>query len=123
MVDNAVYGIIIGVCLALPILVLATGNVITGLLATFSLCCCTVCVVGVIPLGGWTLGVRFVGECTVPQNYSLLLFLYFSFVRVIRLITIRKYASFKFVCTRSYCHLTIITLICIGLKLTMYCDK
>ncbi|KAL4238405.1 hypothetical protein ACF0H5_003114 [Mactra antiquata] len=54
---NAVYGIIIGVSLALPILIIATRNIITGFLATFSMCCSTVCVIGVIPLGGWKLGV------------------------------------------------------------------
>ncbi|XP_060601881.1 protein dispatched homolog 3-like [Ruditapes philippinarum] len=56
LVDNAIYGIVIGLCLACPILIIATGNVITGLLATFSLCCTTVCVIGVIVLGGWKLG-------------------------------------------------------------------
>lgn len=57
LAKNAVYGVIIGVCLALPILVIATGNIISGILATFSMCCSTVCVIGVIPLGGWKLGV------------------------------------------------------------------
>ncbi|XP_045172972.2 protein dispatched homolog 1-like [Mercenaria mercenaria] len=56
LVNNAIYGIVIGLCLACPILIIATGNLITGLLATFSLCCTTVCVVGVIVLGGWKLG-------------------------------------------------------------------
>ncbi|KAH3854522.1 hypothetical protein DPMN_097065, partial [Dreissena polymorpha] len=56
LADNAVWGIVIGVCLAFPILVLATGNLITGSLATFSMCCSTICVVGVVPLGGWKLG-------------------------------------------------------------------
>jgi hypothetical protein len=53
---NAVYGIIIGVSLALPILIIATKNIISGILATLSMCCSTVCVIGVIPLGGWKLG-------------------------------------------------------------------
>lgn len=57
LAKNAVYGIIIGVSLALPILIIATRNIITGFLATFSMCCSTVCVIGVIPLGGWKLGV------------------------------------------------------------------
>ena len=57
LIQNAIYGIVISVCLAFPILVIATGNIIVGALATFSLCCCTVCVIGVIPLGGWKLGV------------------------------------------------------------------
>ncbi|XP_045187392.2 uncharacterized protein LOC123545146 [Mercenaria mercenaria] len=57
LAKNAMYGIIIGVSLALPILIIATRNIITGCLATFSMCCSTVCVIGVIPLGGWKLGV------------------------------------------------------------------
>ncbi|WAR02491.1 DISP3-like protein [Mya arenaria] len=66
MIMNAMYGIIIGVCLAFPILVIATGNIITGLLATFCMCCCTACVVGVIPLGGWNLGlVESINMCMI----------------------------------------------------------
>jgi hypothetical protein len=61
LAKNAVYGIIIGVSLALPILIIATRNIITGCLATFTMCCSTVCVIGVIPLGGWKLGVSFFG--------------------------------------------------------------
>jgi len=61
LAENAIYGMILGVCLAFPILVIATGNVITGFLATFSMCCSTVCVIGVIPLGGWKLGVSING--------------------------------------------------------------
>jgi len=57
LAQNAIYGIIIGVCLAFPILVIATRNIITGALATVSMCCSTVCVIGVVPLGGWKLGV------------------------------------------------------------------
>lgn len=53
LAKNAMYGLIIGVSLALPILIIATRNIITGFLATFSMCCSTVCVVGVITLGGW----------------------------------------------------------------------
>lgn len=57
LAKNAIYGIAIGVCLAFPILTIATGNIITGALATFAMCCSTVSVIGVIPLGGWKLGV------------------------------------------------------------------
>lgn len=60
IVLNALYGIFIGIGLACPILIVATGNIITGLLALFCLCCSTVCVVGVIPLGGWQLGVSYI---------------------------------------------------------------
>jgi len=48
-------------------------------------------------------------QCTVPQIFNLLPFLYFYFVCEIRFITNRKYALFVF--TWSACHLTIITLI------------
>jgi len=49
-------------------------------------------------------------RCTVPQNFNLLPLLYFYVVRVIRFITNRTF-SFECTCTRSECHLTIITLI------------
>lgn len=51
-------GILTGICLACPILILATMNAILGLLATFIICAITVTVVGFIPMGGWKLGVR-----------------------------------------------------------------
>ena len=51
------YGIVIDVSLAFPILVAATGNLITGALASLSMACSTTCVIGVITLGGWKLGV------------------------------------------------------------------
>ncbi|XP_076464766.1 protein dispatched homolog 1-like [Babylonia areolata] len=57
LAENAILGVGLGVSLALPVLVLSTGNVINGLLATLSICCVTVCVIGVIPLAGWRLGV------------------------------------------------------------------
>ena len=60
LANNAIYGIAIGVGLAFPILVIATGNIITGFLATLSMVSSTVCVIGVVTLGGWKLGVRFV---------------------------------------------------------------
>lgn len=56
LADNAVQGIIIGVTLAFPILTLTTMNVIIGFFATMSICCTTICVIGVIPLAGWKLG-------------------------------------------------------------------
>ncbi|XP_061168958.1 protein dispatched homolog 3-like [Saccostrea echinata] len=56
LVQNALLGIVIGVCIAFPILSLSTMNVVIGFLATFSICCTTVCVIGVIPLAGWKLG-------------------------------------------------------------------
>jgi hypothetical protein len=57
IINIAIQGIIIGVTLAFPIITLATMNIIIGLFATLSICCTTVCVVGVIPLAGWKLGV------------------------------------------------------------------
>ena len=57
LVDNARLGIILGVSLSLPILVVSTCNVINGLLATLTICCATVCVIGVVPMAGWKLGV------------------------------------------------------------------
>ncbi|XP_076463983.1 protein dispatched homolog 1-like [Babylonia areolata] len=57
LADNAILGIAVGLSLAFPVLVLSTCNVINGLLATLSICCVTTCVIGVIPLGGWKLGV------------------------------------------------------------------
>ena len=57
MADSAIFGIVLGILCALPILILATRNVIIGFFATFSMCCTTVCVIGVIPLAGWKLGV------------------------------------------------------------------
>ncbi|KAK7488373.1 hypothetical protein BaRGS_00020347 [Batillaria attramentaria] len=57
LADNAILGIVLGVCLAFPVLVLSTCNVINGLLATLTICCVTVCVIGVLPMAGWKLGV------------------------------------------------------------------
>ena len=57
LVNNARLGIILGVSLSLPILVVSTCNVINGLLATLTICCITVCVMGVVPMAGWKLGV------------------------------------------------------------------
>ena len=58
LTSSAVVGIVIGLCVALPLLILATSNVIIGLLATLTLCCIIVCVVAMIPIAGWKLGVR-----------------------------------------------------------------
>ena len=54
---NAIVGIAVGISLACPILIIATMNVIVGLLATLSICATTCCVIGVIPTAGWKLGV------------------------------------------------------------------
>ena len=60
LANNAIYGIAIGVSVAFPILVIATRNLLTGFLATLSMASSTVCVIGVITLGGWKLGVSLV---------------------------------------------------------------
>ncbi|KAJ8303403.1 hypothetical protein KUTeg_019799 [Tegillarca granosa] len=57
LANNAILGIAIGVSLAFPILTIATMNIIIGFFATLSICCTTICVIGVIPLAGWKLGV------------------------------------------------------------------
>ncbi|XP_070181261.1 protein dispatched homolog 1-like [Littorina saxatilis] len=74
LVDNAVMGIILGVTLALPILVVSTCNVINGVLATLTICCVTVCVIGVVPMAGWKLGVL------VSLNMSLVVGLAVDYV-------------------------------------------
>ncbi|XP_033735368.1 uncharacterized protein LOC117323939 [Pecten maximus] len=56
MEKNAVTGIAVGVSLAFPILCLSTMNIIVGGFATLSICCTTICVIGVIPSAGWKLG-------------------------------------------------------------------
>ncbi|CAD5113766.1 DgyrCDS2935 [Dimorphilus gyrociliatus] len=56
LVGSAVTGIAIGIGLSCPILIVATHNVIVGLLATFTIGCVTVCVIGVLPIAGWKLG-------------------------------------------------------------------
>ena len=50
-------GLVVGLGVALPILIFATANIFTGLLATCSIVLSTLSVVAVIPLGGWKLGV------------------------------------------------------------------
>ncbi len=54
---NAVIGLAIGLSVAFPILVIATNNLVTGLLATLTLVCITVTVAGTIHAAGWNLGV------------------------------------------------------------------
>lgn len=56
--ESAVMGIIIGLSVALPVLVLTTMNIIIGFIAWTVIVMVTVCVVGSIPLLGWKLGVR-----------------------------------------------------------------
>ncbi len=60
LVNTAVTGIAVGICVALPILIFATQNVLVGLAATITIALVTVSVVGVIPLAGWKLGVSLI---------------------------------------------------------------
>ncbi len=54
---GAVQGIIIGLCLAVPVLVFTTCNWRIGLLAALTIALITNAVVGLIPMLGWKLGV------------------------------------------------------------------
>jgi len=57
LLKGARIGILIGLTLAFPLLVFTTCNWIIGLLATLTIALITICVVGLIPLVGWNLGV------------------------------------------------------------------
>ena len=74
LVSSAVLGILIGLCCALPILTLATHNIVIGLLATLTICCITVCVVAVIPMAGWKLGVTLPLPLTALYIYLIIIF-------------------------------------------------
>ncbi|XP_070577305.1 protein dispatched homolog 1-like isoform X2 [Ptychodera flava] len=56
LADSAVQGVILGIALAFPLLVIATMNIVLGGMATLSIGLTTGCVIGVIPLAGWKLG-------------------------------------------------------------------
>lgn len=57
LLKGARTGIMIGLCLAFPVLVFTTCNWIIGILATVTIGLITLAVVGLIPLVGWNLGV------------------------------------------------------------------
>ena len=57
LVRSALIGIIIGVFTALPILIIATHNVLTGTFATITIILIVTMVMGFIPMVGWKLGV------------------------------------------------------------------
>ncbi|XP_028396244.1 protein dispatched homolog 3-like [Dendronephthya gigantea] len=57
LIKNAVQGIVIGLLLALFVLIIATTNVIVGILATFTIAMITCSVLATITLLGWKLGV------------------------------------------------------------------
>ncbi|KAJ8308810.1 hypothetical protein KUTeg_013684 [Tegillarca granosa] len=56
MSNSAILGLVLGLSLFFPIITISTMNIIIGLVSTLTICCTTVCVVGVIPLVGWKLG-------------------------------------------------------------------
>ncbi|XP_064642213.1 uncharacterized protein LOC135496682 [Lineus longissimus] len=55
--NQALMGLGLGIALAFPVLVLGTQNIIVGVLATLSISLSTICVVGIISVAGWELGV------------------------------------------------------------------
>ena len=57
LVRSAVTGIITGLCLTLPLLIIMTTNWIVALLCCMTISFITVGVVGIIPLVGWKLGI------------------------------------------------------------------
>ena len=57
MAFSAAQGIIIGLLIAFPILVIATMNVVVGALATLTIGLITLTVLAFIPIAGWKLGV------------------------------------------------------------------
>ncbi len=57
LVRSAVQGIVIGIVVASPILILATHNFLVGLWASAIIMFITTCVIGFIPMMGWKLGV------------------------------------------------------------------
>lgn len=57
MASNAVRGIMLGLGLAIPILIIMTTNWIVGLLAGATIAAIAVGVVGILPMAGWKLGV------------------------------------------------------------------
>ena len=59
LVNSALVGIVIGVLTALPILIIATHNVLTGTYATITIILIVTMVMGFIPMAGWKLGVSF----------------------------------------------------------------
>jgi predicted RND superfamily exporter protein len=57
LVSTAIQGILIGLAIVLVVLIVATRNIIVGLLGTLTICLITTCVIGVIPMAGWKIGV------------------------------------------------------------------
>ena len=66
--QSAVFGVVLGLCIALPVLILATMNLITGLFATLIIGCNTAAAIGVLPLANWKLDVRPGKHSASPTN-------------------------------------------------------
>lgn len=77
LANAAIYGVAIGLALALPILILTTQNVIIGVMATLTIGCVTVCVIGMIPMAGWRLGVSAL-QSTSSSFFFCLFYLYLT---------------------------------------------
>ncbi|XP_078001163.1 protein dispatched homolog 1-like [Glandiceps talaboti] len=54
--DSAIKGVVLGISLAFPLLVMTTTNIVLGAMATISIAATTWCVIAVIPMAGWKLG-------------------------------------------------------------------
>ncbi|KAK3092687.1 hypothetical protein FSP39_005902 [Pinctada imbricata] len=57
LAESALQGIVVGLSLACPILIITTMNFVIGIIATIYISLVTTCVIGIIPLVGWKLGV------------------------------------------------------------------
>ena len=70
-------GVALGIGLALPVLILATQNFLIGTIATTIIAITCACIIGVIPLAGWKLGVRYTLYSEFPGSvtYNVIEFL------------------------------------------------
>ena len=57
LVQATYEGIAVGMTVAFFILLLGVQNILTTIIATVTIACSTICVVGIIPLCGWKMGV------------------------------------------------------------------
>ena len=69
LATSAYQGIIIGLAVALPILIVATMNFIVGLLATLTISLVAFSVVAFIPILGWKLGVSIISKKLYTFTY------------------------------------------------------
>lgn len=57
LTNSAIQGVVMSLLFAFPVLAISTDDLLLGGLATITICCATVSVIGMIPLVGWRLGV------------------------------------------------------------------